>query len=46
MHAVREGDKVMAKRIMDIGYPGHILVSGGTIDQVVQFNPDWKFKHM
>jgi hypothetical protein len=37
---------VMAKRIIDIGYPGHILVSGGTKDQVAQFNPDYKFKHM
>ncbi|HEU4822836.1 MAG TPA: adenylate/guanylate cyclase domain-containing protein [Nitrososphaeraceae archaeon] len=46
-HAAPWGrDMVMAKRIMDIGYPGHILVSEGTKDQVVQFNRDYKFKHM
>jgi hypothetical protein len=39
-------DMVIAKRIMDIGCPGHILVSGGTKEQVMQFNRDYKFKHM
>ena len=37
---------VMVKRIIDIGCPRHILVSGGTKEQVMQFNRDYKFKHM
>ena len=46
-HAAPWGrDMVMAKRIMDIGCPGHILVSEGTKEQVMQFNRDYKFKHM
>jgi hypothetical protein len=37
MHATPSGrDMVMAKRIIDIGYPGHILMSRGTKDQVMQ----------
>ena len=29
MLTMRERDMIMAKRIIDIGYPGHILVSVG-----------------
>jgi hypothetical protein len=47
LHAAPWGrDMVMAKRIMDIGCPSHILVSEGTKEQVMQFNRDYKFKHM
>jgi class 3 adenylate cyclase len=46
-HAAPWGrDMVMAKRIMDIGRPGHILVSAGTKEQVTQFNRDYKFELM
>jgi class 3 adenylate cyclase len=38
LHAAPWGrDMVIVKRIMDIGRPGHILVSQGTKEQIIQF---------
>lgn len=46
-HAAPWGrDMVIAKRIVDMGRPGQILVSQGTKEQVMQFNKDFIFKDM